>query len=105
MIYAKSSWNLEDALRFMVTISNEILRIIKKADLDIKNCRGQGYDGARNMSSEAVIYFIYIILLGQDAYEVSADLTSKILRDMFWKTGVLELALKILEKYLGRSSF
>ena len=87
------------------SISNEILRVIKKADLDIKNCRGQGYDGASNMSSKAVIYFIYIILLGQGAYEVSADLTSKILRDMFWKTGVLELALKILEKYLGRSSF
>ena len=57
------------------------------------------------MSSEAVIYFIYIILLGQGAYEVSADLTSKILRDMFWKTGVLELTVKILEKYLERSSF
>ena len=38
-------------------ISNENLRIIKKADLDIMNCRGQGYDGASNMSSEAVIYF------------------------------------------------
>ena len=37
-------------------ISNENLRIIKKADLDIMNCRGQGYDGASNMSSEAVIY-------------------------------------------------
>ena len=39
------------------SISNEILRVIKKADLDIMNCRGQGYDGASNMSSEAVIYF------------------------------------------------
>ena len=37
-------------------ISNEILRIIKKSDLDIMNCRGQGYNGASNMSSEAVIY-------------------------------------------------
>ena len=32
-------------------ISNEILRIIKKADLDIMNCHGQGYNGASNMSS------------------------------------------------------
>ena len=38
-------------------ISNETLRIIKKANLDIMNCHGQGYDGASNMSSEAVIYF------------------------------------------------
>ena len=37
-------------------ISNEILRIMKKADLDFMNCRGQGYDRASNMSSEAVIY-------------------------------------------------
>ena len=49
---------MEDALRLMVRqkISNEILRIIKNADLDIMNCRGQGCDGASNMSSEAVIY-------------------------------------------------
>ena len=39
------------------SISNEILQIIKKADLDIMNCHGQGYDGASNMSSQAVIYF------------------------------------------------
>ena len=38
-------------------ISNETLRIIKKADLDILKCRGHSYDGASNMSSEAVIYF------------------------------------------------
>ena len=38
-------------------ISNDILQIIKKADLDIMNFRGQGYDGASNISSEAVIYF------------------------------------------------
>ena len=38
-------------------ISNEILQIIKKADLDFMNFRGQGYDGASNISSEAVIYF------------------------------------------------
>ena len=40
-------------------ISNESLRIIKKANLDIMNCRGHGYDGASNMSSEAVIYFSF----------------------------------------------
>ena len=39
------------------SISNEILQIIKKADLDIMNCHGQGYDGASNISSQAVIYF------------------------------------------------
>ena len=38
-------------------MSNEIFRIIKKADLDIMNCRGQGYHGVSNMSSEAVSYF------------------------------------------------
>ena len=38
-------------------MSNEILRIIKKADLDIINCHGQGYVGPSNMYSEAVIYF------------------------------------------------
>ena len=27
---------------------------IRKSNLDIKNCVGQGYDGASNMSSEAV---------------------------------------------------
>ena len=27
---------------------------IRKSNLDIKNCLGQGYDGASNMSSEAV---------------------------------------------------
>ena len=35
-------------------IAKEILRVLKKAGLDISNCRGQGYDGAANMSSEAV---------------------------------------------------
>ena len=30
---------------------------MKKVDLDVMNCLDQGYDGARNMSSEAVIYF------------------------------------------------
>lgn len=35
-------------------ITNEILRILDKAGLEIKDCRGQGYDGASNMSSEAV---------------------------------------------------
>ena len=39
------------------TISNEIAWIIKKADLDIMNCRGQGYERASNMSSKAVSYF------------------------------------------------
>ena len=38
-------------------ISHEILQIIKKADLYIMNCCGQGYGGASNMSSEAVMYF------------------------------------------------
>ena len=35
-------------------IANEILHLIGTAGLDISNCRGQGYDGAANMSSEAV---------------------------------------------------
>ena len=35
-------------------IANEITRVLEKSNLDIKNCRGQGYDGASNMSSEAV---------------------------------------------------
>ena len=35
-------------------IANQIIHIIEKAGLDIKDCRGQGYDGANNMSSEAV---------------------------------------------------
>ena len=35
-------------------IANEIVRLLKKANLDVKNCRGQGYDGASSMSSEAV---------------------------------------------------
>ena len=35
-------------------IAKEILRVLKKAGLDISNCCGQGYDGAANMSSEAV---------------------------------------------------
>ena len=29
--------------------------ILKKVGLDVNNCRGQGYDGAANMSSEAVV--------------------------------------------------
>ena len=35
-------------------IANEIVRLLEKANLDVKNCRGQGYDGASSMSSEAV---------------------------------------------------
>ena len=35
-------------------IANQIIHIIEKAGLDIKDCCGQGYDGASNMSSEAV---------------------------------------------------
>ena len=78
-------------------ISNEILRIIKKADLVIMNCRGQGYDGTSNMSSETAIN---IILLGQG---VSGQCRSKLRNidwEIFWKTGALELAVKILEKHL-----
>ena len=37
--------------------SNGNLQIIKKSDLNIMNCCGQGYDGVFNMSSGAVIYF------------------------------------------------
>ena len=36
------------------SIAEEILYILKKVGLDVNNCRGQGYDGAANMSSEAV---------------------------------------------------
>ena len=35
-------------------IANEIIRVLEKSRLDTKKCRGQGYDGASNMSSEAV---------------------------------------------------
>ena len=35
-------------------IANEIVRLLEKANLDVKNCRGQGYDGASSMLSEAV---------------------------------------------------
>ena len=35
-------------------IANEIIRVLGKSNLDIKNCRGQGYEGVSNMSSEAV---------------------------------------------------
>ena len=35
-------------------IANEIVRLLQKASLDVKNCRRQGYDGASSMSSEAV---------------------------------------------------
>ena len=30
------------------------MRIIEKAGLDVELCRGQGYDGASNMSSETI---------------------------------------------------
>ena len=36
------------------SIAEEILYVLKKVGLDVNNCRGQGYDGAANMSSEAV---------------------------------------------------
>ena len=36
-------------------IATEIIRVLEKSNLDIKNCHGQGYDGAGNMSSEAVV--------------------------------------------------
>ena len=35
-------------------IATEIMRVLEKSNLNIKNCHGQGYDGASNMSSEAV---------------------------------------------------
>ena len=35
-------------------IAREIVRVLEKAGLNIKNCRGQGYDGAGNMASEAI---------------------------------------------------
>ena len=31
-------------------IATEIIRVLEKSNLDIKNFRGQGYDGASNMS-------------------------------------------------------
>ena len=78
-------------------ISNEILRIIKKADLVIMNCRGQGYDGTSNMSSETAIN---IILLGQGVSGQCRSNLRNIDWEIFWKTGALELAVKILEKHL-----
>ena len=35
-------------------IATEIIKVLEKSNLFIKNCRRQGYDGASNMSSEAV---------------------------------------------------
>ena len=35
-------------------IPTEIIKVLEKSNLFIKNCRGQGYDGASKMSSEAV---------------------------------------------------
>ena len=35
-------------------IASEIIRVSGKSNVVIKNCRGQGYDDASNMSSEAV---------------------------------------------------
>ena len=36
------------------SIAEEILYILKKVGLDVNNCRGQGYDGAANVSSEVI---------------------------------------------------
>ena len=36
------------------SVFKEIMRIIEKNNLNIEFCRGQGYDGAANMSSQAV---------------------------------------------------
>ena len=35
-------------------IATKIVRVLEKSNIDIKNCRGQEYDGASNMSSEAI---------------------------------------------------
>ena len=35
-------------------IATEIIKVLEKSNLFIKSCCGQGYDGASNMSSEAV---------------------------------------------------
>ena len=46
--FGKCTWVTGEA------IANQIIHIIEKAGLDIKDCHGQGYNGASNMSSEAV---------------------------------------------------
>ena len=35
-------------------ITNEIIRILEKVGIHIEDCRGQGYDGGSNMSSEVI---------------------------------------------------
>ena len=35
-------------------IATEIIQVLEKSNLVVKNYRGQGYDGASNMSTEAV---------------------------------------------------
>ena len=37
------------------SLCKEIMRITEKNNLNIEFCRGQGYDGAANMSSQAVV--------------------------------------------------
>lgn len=51
-------------------IGRSIVTAIQCLDLDITKCRGQGYDGAANMSSEAVGVQAYIRALSPRAYYV-----------------------------------
>ena len=79
---------------------------IKKADLDIMNCCSQDYVGASNISSEAVICFnLYHSIRAGCLWGHCWSNLKNINWDMFRKTGVLELSVKILEKYLKEVHF
>ena len=42
--------------------ANEIIQVLEKSNLNIKTCRGQGYDGVSKMSSEAVGIGLLILI-------------------------------------------
>ena len=60
--FADKEWNIkEEFLEFGKSeqtndesLFKEIMRIIEKNNVNIGFCRGQGYQGAANMSSEAI---------------------------------------------------
>ena len=83
------------------TISTEILRIIKKADLYIMNCRSQGYDRVSNMSSGVVISLYHSIREGR-LRSVLIWTHKYWLQYALRKTRVLDLTAIILEKYLKK---
>ena len=56
-LWTKKNNIREELLEFgrcLIDIATEIIKVLEKLNLFIRICRGQGYDGASNMSSEAV---------------------------------------------------